>query len=144
MFQRILDEVSDSAAATVQLASLAAVAAIASLVTVSFLCAAAFIVTLHAYGLIWACLAGAGLFFLVALLAIIIYLVRKRRSRTRAAQRTRSPVQAALTDPRMVALGVQMVRTIGVRRLVPLLAVGGLALGLLAGRHAAADETPAE
>jgi hypothetical protein len=36
------------------------------------------------------------------------------------------------------------VRTIGVKRLLPLLAVGGLALGIMASRSQAGDQTPAE
>jgi hypothetical protein len=51
-----------------------------------------------------------------------------------------------LADPMMVAAGIQIVRAIGVKKLIPLLAVGGLALGLLASRgqsHAGA-EAPAE
>jgi len=37
-----------------------------------------------------------------------------------------------------------VIRTIGVKRLIPLLAVGGLALGFLASRHNVGDQTPAE
>jgi hypothetical protein len=36
------------------------------------------------------------------------------------------------------------VRLVGVKRLVPILAIGGLALGLMASRGQAADQTPAE
>jgi hypothetical protein len=45
----------------------------------------------------------------------------------------------------IVATGLQLVRAIGVKRLLPLLAVGGLALGIMASRnHDASDQTPAE
>jgi hypothetical protein len=52
-----------------------------------------------------------------------------------------------LADPMLVAAGLQVVRAIGIKRLIPLLAVGGLALGFLASRNAAANheaQAPAE
>jgi hypothetical protein len=52
-------------------------------------------------------------------------------------------MHAALVDPMVVAAGLQVIRAIGVKRLVPLLAVGGLALGLLSSRPAS-KEAPAE
>jgi hypothetical protein len=44
----------------------------------------------------------------------------------------------------LVAAGLQVIRAIGIKKLIPILAVGGLALGLLASRNAQADQTPAE
>ena len=44
----------------------------------------------------------------------------------------------------LVAAGIQIIRAVGIKKLIPILAVGGLALGLLAGRNAQASETPAE
>ena len=44
----------------------------------------------------------------------------------------------------LVAAGIQVIRAIGIKKLIPILAVGGLALGFLASRNSAADETPAE
>jgi hypothetical protein len=45
-----------------------------------------------------------------------------------------------------VAAGLQVIRAVGIKRLIPILAVGGLALGFLASRSASAssDEAPAE
>ena len=44
----------------------------------------------------------------------------------------------------LVATGIQLIRAIGIKRLVPILAIGGLALGLMATRSGAAkeEETP--
>jgi hypothetical protein len=42
----------------------------------------------------------------------------------------------------LVAAGIQVIRAIGIKKLIPLLAVGGLALGMLANRNAAGDEAP--
>jgi hypothetical protein len=35
----------------------------------------------------------------------------------------------------LVATGIQLIRAIGIKRLVPILAVAGVALGVLANRH---------
>jgi hypothetical protein len=43
-----------------------------------------------------------------------------------------------------MAMGLQVARTVGMKRLLPLLAIGGIALGLLASRHSVADQAPAE
>jgi len=43
-----------------------------------------------------------------------------------------------------LAAGIQIVRAIGIKRLIPILAVGGLALGFLASRGPSSDEAPAE
>jgi hypothetical protein len=149
MFQRVIDEVKASTGAAVRQISLALVAAVALFITTSFLCAAAFVVVLDKYGLVQACLAGAGLFFIVALIAAGSYIVRKRQIEARAAQqaalRAKSAAHSLLADPVLVATGLQIVRAIGVKRLIPILAVGGLALGILASRgQAAGDQAPAE
>jgi hypothetical protein len=143
MFTRMIDDLKESTGVAVRMTSLAAAIALAFLVTISFLCAAAFIYVLQNYGLIEACLTGAGIFFLVALIGIAVYAVRKRQMRRQAAETTKSAMHAAFADPMVVAAGLQVIRAIGVKRLVPLLAVGGLALGLLAGR-APSNQAPAE
>jgi hypothetical protein len=62
----------------------------------------------------------------------------------RAAETAKSGVQTALADPVLVAAGIQVIRAVGVKRLIPILALGGLALGLLARRNTSSDEAPAE
>jgi hypothetical protein len=149
MFARIIDDFKQSTGTAVRLTSLAAMAALALFITTSFLCAAAFVAVLQRYGLIEACLAGAGIFFIVALIAAGSYMVRKRRiqveAREAAKDTAKSAMQTALSDPMLVAAGLQVIRAIGVKRLIPILAVGGLALGFLASRGSAtSDEAPAE
>ena len=145
MFQRLIDDFKDSTGTALRLTSLAAVAALALLITTAFLCAAAFVYVLENYGPVQACLTGAVIFFVVALIAAGCYLLRKRAIEARARERTKSTAQTMLSDPMVVAAGLQLVRSIGVKRLIPILAVGGLALGLMASRGgAAADQTPAE
>lgn len=140
MFQRWIDDFKDSTGTALRLTSLAAAAAMALFVTTSFLCAAAFVFVLEKYGPVQACLTGAVIFFVVTMIAAICYLVRKNQIKARAEQAAKSTAHTLLADPMLVAAGIQVVRAIGVKRLIPILAVGGLALGLMmsAARRAAA------
>jgi hypothetical protein len=145
MFQRIIDDIKDSTGNALRMTYLATAAAVALFVTTSFLCAAAFVAVLQKYGLIEACLAGAGVFFVVTLVAAGSYMERKRRVKVRAAETAKSAMHTALADPMLVAAAIQIVRAIGIKKLVPIIAIGGVALGLLASsRRDATDQTPAE
>jgi hypothetical protein len=147
MFQRMIDDFKDSTGTALRLTSLAAAAALALFITTSFICAAAFVLVLQKYGLVQACLAGAGIFFVVTLIAAASYMVRKNAVEARAAraaEQAKSAVHTALADPMLVAAGIQVIRAIGVKKLIPILAVGGLALGLLANRNTSTDQAPAE
>jgi hypothetical protein len=146
MFQRLIDDFKDSTGTALRLTSLAAAAAVALLVTTSFLCAAAFVFVLEKYGPVQACLTGAAIFFVVTMIAAICYMVRKHQIKVRAEQAAKSAAHSMLADPMLVAAGIQIVRAIGVKKLIPILAVGGLALGLLAsrGQNHVGGEAPAE
>jgi len=140
----MIDDFKDQTGTALRLTSLAAAVAVALFVTASFLCAAAFVFVLQKYGPIEACLTGAGIFFVVTLIAAGCYMARKNRAETRAKETAKSAAQTALADPMLVAAGIQVIRAIGIKKLIPILAVGGLALGLMASRNAAAEEAPAE
>ena len=148
MFQRLIDDAKVTAGSAVRLTSLAAAAAVALLITTSFLCAAAFMFVLERHGPVAACLTGAAIFFVVTALAAGSYMVRKNQIRNqikvRAEQTAKTAAHSLLADPAMVAIAIQVVRAIGIKRLVPILAIGGVALGFLAARGHAAAEEPAE
>jgi hypothetical protein len=148
MFARMIDDFKESTGTALRLTSLAAAAALTLFIAISFLCAAAFVYVLQNYGLIQACLAGAAVFFVVTLIAAVSYTVRRNRIRKRAKEAketAKSAMHSALADPMLVAAGLQVIRAIGIKKLIPILAVGGLALGFLASRGApAGDEAPAE
>lgn len=149
MFQRLIEDFKDSTGTALRLTSLAAAAAMALLVTTGFLCAAAFVFVLQEYGPVQACLTGAAIFFVVTLIAAGCYMARKRQIEARAEQAARmakSTAQTVLADPMLVAAGIQVVRAIGIKKLIPILAVGGLALGILVSRGSTseASEAPAE
>jgi predicted transporter len=143
MLTRMIDDIKDQTGVAVRMTSLAAAIALAFLVTIAFLCAAAFVYVLQNYGPIEACLTGAGIFLVIALIGIGVYSVRKRQARQEAKETAKSALHTALADPVMMATALQVVRAIGIKKLVPILAVGGLALGLLANRPSS-HEAPAE
>ena len=147
MFHRLIDDFRNSAGTAMRLTSLATAVAMALFVMLSFLCAAAFLYVLQNYGPIQACLTGASIFLVVALIAAGCYILRKNQAEARAAraaESAKSAVHTALADPMLVAAGIQVVRAIGVKKLIPILAVGGLALGLLLSRNVSSHEAPAE
>lgn len=144
MFQKFMDDFRESTGSALRLTSLAIAVAVSLFITTSFLCAAAFVFVLQKYGLLQACLAGAGVFFVATMLAAICYAVRKRQIRKKPVEAAKSTMQAALSDPMVLAAGLQIVRTIGLKRIIPLIAVGGIALGLLANRRQATEEEPEE
>jgi hypothetical protein len=83
-------------------------------------------------------------FLIVTVIVGICYSVRRNQAKVRARETAKSAVHSALADPMLVATGIQLVRAIGVKRLIPILAVGGIALGLMASRSTRHDEAPAE
>lgn len=136
MLQKFIDDIKDSTGNAMRLTSLAFATAVFLFITVGFLCAAAFVFVLERYGLLYACLSGAGVFFLAALIALTFYAARKnRRPPPKPPEEEKSAFQSALSDPMVLAMGLQVVRAVGIKRLVPLMAIGGVALGLLAQRH---------
>jgi hypothetical protein len=140
MFQKMVDDLKASTGSALRLTSLAIAVAACLFITTAFLCAAAFVFTLQKYGLIQACLAGAAVFLIATVLAAIGYAIQKREIARKPVEAAKSGLSAALSDPMTVAIGLQLIRAIGVKRLVPLLAIGGIALGLLAQRAHATDD----
>jgi len=141
---RLIDGLKEQTDRALRLTSLVATLAIALFIMIAFLCAAAFIWVLQNYGPVEACLTGAGIFLIVALIAALLYASLNNRARERQREAAKSTLHTALADPMVVATGIQVIRAIGLKKLIPLLAVGGLALGLFAGRNHSSDEAPAE
>lgn len=145
MLQKFMDDFRESTGTALRLTSLAIAVAVLLFITTCFLCAAAFVFVLQKYGLLEACLAGAGVFFVATLLAAIAYMVRKRQIRKKPVEAVKSTMQTALSDPMVLAAGLQLVRTVGLKRIIPIVAVAGIALGLMAGRRQAeADDSGEE
>lgn len=151
MLQRLVDDFKTGAGSAVRLTSLAVAVAVSLFVTIGFLSAAAFMFVLPREGAVAACFAGGAVFFAIAVLAAAFYLLKKRQDRLRleqavkeAAQSAKSTASTLFSDPAVMAIGLQLVRIIGVKRLVPLLAIGGIALGIFASQRERRDTSPAE
>ncbi len=129
MLQKAINEGRSTVRAALRATTLVIAAGVAALVALGFVCAAGFIYIRDRYGVIEACLAGAALFLVAAIVLFVCYASLRRRARRPAAV-AKSTMQAALTDPMVIAAALQIVRTIGIKRLIPLLAIGGVALGL--------------
>ncbi|WP_407167218.1 hypothetical protein [Bradyrhizobium sp. ORS 111] len=134
MLQRLIDDAKQSAGNALRLTSLAGAIAVALFITIVFLCAAAFVFVLQHYGPVEACLAAAALFFVITLIAAVAYTMRKREMKRHAEKMAKAAAANAFTDPVVIATGLQIVRAIGAKRLIPILAVAGLALGLMVSR----------
>jgi len=121
MFRRMIDDFKSSTGSAMRQTALAAMAVLSSYVALAFLCAVGFLVVLDRYGRVEACLAGAGLFLLVTLIFVSVHTAHKRQIEARAAERSKSTASALLSDPVVVATGIQIIRAIGLKRLVPIL-----------------------
>ncbi len=131
MLQNMIDDVKNALSAAAQTSGVVAASVFTAFVTLCFLCAAAFVFVLDRYGLIMACLCGAGVFFVVTLF-LLVWLDALKRRAARPKEVAKSAMQTAIADPMVIAAGLQLVRVVGIKRMIPLVALGGLALGLLA------------
>ena len=124
----------------------AIIAVIAVVVAVIFLLVAAFIWLADVYDGVVAGLVLAGVFALIALIAIVACLMIRRRNMERARLELPARSSASLLDPKLVAMGWQIGQAIGWRRLASLAAVAVLAAGVAkewSGRQAAASDDDA-
>jgi hypothetical protein len=151
MLQRLVDDLQAKAGTAVRLTTLATAAGLTLFIATGFFAAAAFVFVLQREGAVVACLAGGAVFFVVALIAAGCYMMKKNQEKRRlalaareAAQSAKSAASTILSDPAALAVGLQLVRVIGIKRLVPLLAIGGIALGIFASQRNRTDSAPAE
>jgi hypothetical protein len=135
MFQRWIDDFKTSTSTTLRLSALVVANIVALAIAGVFLCAAGFIYISREYGSIYACLAGAGLFLVVALVVLAIHGEQKRRAEVRRKEASKRASQSILNDPALLATGLQLARVVGIKRLLPVIVLGGLALGLMAARR---------
>jgi hypothetical protein len=134
-----------------------AIVAFAGVAAFACLLGALFVWTLQTYGAIHAWAVLGSVFLLIALLALIPLLTsgRRRRALMREAEARALKAEAEKKnaqgswwqDPAMLVTGLQIVRMIGIKKMLPVLAVGaviaGVAMSRQSGADAAADEMPA-
>jgi hypothetical protein len=125
-------------------AAWAGVAAVAGAVTFGFVVLAAFIWLAERYSPLTAALILGAFFLLLTIIALIACKIAQGKNvqEAKIALAARSNA-ASWLDPRYLGVGMQLMRSIGWRRIVPLVAVGMLAAGLAkewGGRDKPADE----
>jgi len=109
-----------------------------------FLSWSAHVALAELYGAAIAALIVGCVYLAIAAMVIARFVVIRRRiaaeARAQLAANNKGP--AFPIDPTMLTIGLQIGRAIGWRRIVPLAAVGLLALGLAGGRSRGADQPP--
>jgi hypothetical protein len=103
--------------------------ALASLTAFIFLCVAAYDWISSQTSSVVAGLIMAGVFVLVAVLGIIVCALMRRRARERAilARAARAHAASWLLDPKILATAIQIGRTLGWQRIVPVALFGFMA-----------------
>jgi hypothetical protein len=105
------------------------IAAAAGTVAFLFAVVAAFLWFQQHYDSIIACLVVGGMFLCVAVIALVSLAIARRRAARRKAREEEQAAKATpswLADPAMVLTAIQIARTIGLGKIIPL-AVAGLA-----------------
>jgi hypothetical protein len=153
VFGSLIDDLKSKVDGMLKLAVAGAV--IAAALVAAFMCftVALFLWTQEAYGPLEAWMAVGALFAVVAALGGIFLLVVRRRNRKPPRERAQepSPVARLLQEPAVLLTGLQLVRMVGGRGLLPIILLGAVAGGLMMNRnghtashHRAADEHPPE
>ena len=120
----------------------AVLAVVFGAVTFGFILVTAFIWLADSYGPLLAALALGGFFLLITIIALVCGVWSHRRTIARAELALAARRNAPLLDPRLLPAALQLGRTIGARKLVPLIAIGILAVGVgmqWFGRHESDD-----
>jgi Putative Actinobacterial Holin-X, holin superfamily III len=95
-----------------------------------FLCVAAFVWLADRTDAVTAGLILTGLFFLIAIVAAFAGRIARLRNIERARRELAARSHAGWFDPKFLAVGIEIGRTLGWRRIVTLAAVGLMAAGL--------------
>jgi uncharacterized membrane protein len=106
-----------------------AIVALAALTAFAFLCVAAYDwLSLHMAS-VYAGLVMAAIFVAIAIVGMVICLLARRRARERAilARAARAHAPSWLLDPKILATAVQIGRSLGWQRAIPLALVGFMA-----------------
>jgi len=105
------------------------IAAIAAVMVFVFLCVSGYVWLSLNFGPVFGALGMAGFFLLVALAGILASTLLRQRTRQRALveRAERAPQGVVFADPRMLSLVAQAARSLGWRRIAPVMLLGFLA-----------------
>jgi len=121
------------------------IAALAASAAFVFLCVAAYDWLALQIGSVNAGLVMAAIFAVIAIIGLIICLLARRRARERAIleRAARAHAPSWLLDPKILATAVQVGRSLGWQRAIPL-ALVGIMVAQWAREHRAQSQEPAE
>ena len=121
------------------------VVALAALTAFAFLCVAAYDWLSLQMSSVYAGLVMAAVFVLIAVIGLVIGLLARRRARERAIleRAARAHAPSWLLDPKILATAVQVGRSLGWQRAIPLALVGFM-VAQWAREHRASSDEPAE
>lgn len=139
MFGSLFDDLKFKVDGMLRLAVAGAIAAAAGVVAFFCFAVALFLWVQDTYGTLEAWLALASLFLAIAIVcAIMMSVIRRRPAMRREAPRPAPAPSAAkslLQDPAILLTGLQIVRVLGVRGILPIVLLGAVAGGLLMSRN---------
>ncbi len=121
------------------------VIAVAALTAFAFLCVAAYAWLSLQMSSVYAGLVMAAVFVLIALVGLVVCLLKRRRARERAIleRAARAHAPSWLLDPKILATAVQVGRSLGWQRVIPL-ALVGIMVAQWAREHRAQSSEPPE
>jgi Ca2+/Na+ antiporter len=121
------------------------IVALAASTAFAFLCVAAFAWLSLQIGSVYAGLVMAAIFVAIAIIGLIVCLLARRRARERAIleRAARAHAPSWLLDPKILATAVQVGRSLGWQRVIPL-ALVGIMVAQWAREHRASSDEPAE
>jgi hypothetical protein len=114
------------------------IAAAAGVTAFCLLCVGLFVWIAHTYDTVTACVVLAVLFLVIAAVAVtvIVIVVARRRAADRLRRRESRRAPLGL-DPAMIALGVEIAKTLGPRRIASIAVLGALVAGIMLNRPTA-------
>jgi hypothetical protein len=121
------------------------IVALAASTAFAFLCVAAFAWLSLQIGSVYAALVMTAIFVAIAIIGLIVGLLARRRARERAIleRAARAHAPSWLLDPKILATAVQVGRSLGWQRVIPL-ALVGIMVAQWAREHRASSDEPAE
>jgi hypothetical protein len=121
------------------------IAIMAASTAFAFLCVAAYAWLALQMGSVYAGLAMAAIFVVIATIGLIVCVLARRRARERAIleRAARAHAPSWLLDPKILATAVQVGRSLGWQRVIPLALVGFM-VAQWAREHCAHTQEPAE
>jgi uncharacterized membrane protein len=121
-----------------------AIVLLAALTAFAFLCVAGCVWLSLQVGPVFASLIMAGIFALIALIAVLIAIVSRRRAKERAILERAARAQGAswLLDPKILGVAVEAGRALGWQRIIPVALLGFLAAQWVRDNHNRTDDNP--